>query len=308
MRRRYMLVLCVILLTGGLLQAGTLEVQQDLTQKLTKKLQSIKEEVGFPGATLAVVLPSGEKISLAVGLSDKEKAVAMQPGDRVFTGSVGKTFVAATALQLMEEKKLNLDDKVSSFFKDRKWFFRIPNAEALTVRTLMNHTSGIPRHIFVRAFLEQLPRDPEKTWKPEELLSFIFDKKPIHEVGKGWAYSDTNYIILGMIIEKVTGNRFYNEAQKRFLSPLKLDKTSPAVGRVLQGLVSGYTGKQPFGLPAKVATDGKYVIDPQFEWTGGGFVTNSLDLALWARALYGGKVLSKASLEKMASRASAMNI
>jgi len=297
MKKRFSSIIIVILLAGGILFAGG--EKKELVQSLTQKLAEIKKEVGFPGATLAVVLPGGKEISLALGLADKEKGIPMKPGDRMFTGSVGKTFAAATALQLIEEKKLSLSDKVSKYFKNSKWYDRIPNAPHLTVDMLMHHTSGIPRHVFAREFLNQLPKDPAKTWKPEELLSFIFDKKPVHEAGKGWAYSDTNFIILGMIIEKVTGNIFYKEAQKRLLTPLKLDKTSPAVGREHPGLVSGYTGKEPFGLPEKTASDGKYVIDPQFEWTGGGFVTNSLDLARWAKALYGGDVLKKATRANM---------
>jgi D-alanyl-D-alanine carboxypeptidase len=87
------------------------------------------------------------------------------------------------------------------------------------VRQLMNHTSGLVRYEFKEQFTKDLTANPDKVWRPEELVAYLLDEKAPFEAGKGWDYSDTNYIVLGMIIEKVTGKKFYDEARKRVLKP-----------------------------------------------------------------------------------------
>ena len=148
----------------------------------------------------------------------------------MLAGSVGKTYAAAVALQLVKEGKINLDDKVEKYLGQEKWFSRLPNASQITVRQLMNHTSGLVRYEFKEQFTKDLSANPDKVWKPEELLAYLFDEKAAFEAGKGWDYSDTNYIVLGMIIERVTGKKYYSEAQNRILKPLKL-KTNFSAGQ-----------------------------------------------------------------------------
>lgn len=165
----------------------------------------------------------------------------------------------------------------------------------------MNHTSGLPRYVFKDTFWSDLNKSPDKSWNPEELLSYILDDSPVHPAGEGWAYSDTDYIVLGMIIEKLCQNTYYRELERRILKPLKLKDTIPSDQRELKGLIVGYTGDKmpPFNMEAKVMADGKYNINPQFEWTGGGLVSNSLDLASWAKYLYEGRILSDEMLKTM---------
>lgn len=258
-------------------------------------LDSITAADGLPGATLAAVLPDGRLISLASGWEDVELQKPMPVGGQMFTGSTGKTFVSAVLLQLVAEGKLSLDDKVSSFFQGTAdaWFHRLPNAAELTVRSLLNHTSGLPRYIFQEAFLNAVKADPLRNWAPQECLAVLLDLPPAHPVGKGWGYSDTNYLLLGLIIEKLTGDSFYNQAQTRLLSPFNLRHTYPSTQRALPGLVQAYIGEDNFfGLPKKTVDNGLYAMNPQFEWCGGGFVTNVEDMAYWMKWLHSGKVLS----------------
>ncbi|MFC1725001.1 serine hydrolase domain-containing protein [candidate division KSB1 bacterium] len=265
------------------------------------KLDSIRTAAGFPGATFAIVLNDGKKFEFATGLSDLEKEIKMKPQDIMFTGSTGKTFASAVALQLVDEGKLDLDTKISKYFENEEWFKRVPNHDEMTVRMIMSHTGGLERYEFKEKFIDDLIANPDKVWKPAELISYILDDQPLHEPGKGWAYSDTDYIFLGMIIEQICENTFYKEAGKRILKPLKLKNTSPSDKRKLEGLITGYTGDKtpPFKLPGKVPVDGVYPINPQFEWTGGGYITNSGDLASWAKVLYEGKVFSRETLTEM---------
>src|SRR5215813_2606063 len=208
-----------------------------LRTALQLKLDEWHKAGSFPGATLGVVLSNGESFGLAVGFSNRETKTAMTPDDRMLAGSVGKTFAAATALQLIKAGKIGLDDKIEKYLGGEKWFSRLPNAKDITVRQLMNHTSGLVRYEFKEQFTKDLTANPKKVWKPAELIAYLLDEKPPFEAGKGWDYSDTNYIVLGMIIEKVTGRKFYDEAYRRLLGPLKLNHTIPQDGPVLRGVV-----------------------------------------------------------------------
>ncbi len=266
---------------------NTLWSQKALTDSLQTALEAIVKECGVPGATLGIILPNGKKISLAAGLEDKELNKPMPVGARMLAGSVGKVFFGALALQLIHEQNINIDEKVSNWFKEEDWYLRIPNAKDLTIRMLMNHTTGIPRHIFQPTFIKALQEDPMRTWKPEEMLKYVFDLPPVHPAGDGWAYSDTNYLILGMLIEKWSGEELYAVLRKRILGPLALKDTHPSYKRQLDGLTQAYVGNQNFlNLPEKVVEDGLYVVNPQFEWTGGGLMSNVVDLAKILKAIH----------------------
>lgn len=310
MRTSFLSILLVLSLLVFGVQTASVFGQEKKTDanldRLRGDLQSALDELvaedELPGATLAVDLPDGRQLSLASGFADVESKTSMPIDGQMMVGSTGKTFVSAVALQLVTEGKINLDDKVSKYFSDgdKEWFSRLPNAETLTIRSLMNHTSGLPRYVFARAFLTDVREDPTKTHSPRECLAVILDAKPKHEVGAGWGYSDTNYIVLGLIIEKVTGNTFYDEAKRRLLDPLKLDQTIPTTQAKLPGLTQGYIGKSnPFGLPPKVVKDETYALNPSFEWCGGGYMSSVGDLAKWMRELHGGNVLDKEVYDQM---------
>lgn len=261
-----------------------------LKKELQLKLDEWHKAGKFPGATIGVVLANGESFGLAVGYSDRDAKTLMKPTDRMLAGSTGKTFAAATALQLVKEGKIGLEEKVEKYLGTEPWFARLPNAKDITVRQLMNHSSGLVRYEFKDQFTKDLTANPEKVWKPAELVAYLLDEKPPFEAGKGWDYSDTNYIVLGMIIEKVTGKKFYDEANKRFVKKLKLTNTIPQDGLVLKGVVQGYAGpNNPFGGKDEMISNGKFAINPQFEWTGGGWASTSEDLARWAKMMYEGE-------------------
>ena len=289
MRKTVTVILC--LLINVAVQAQTDKTA--LKTALQLKLNEWHKAGTFPGATLGVVLANGESFGLAVGFSDRDAKTAMRPTDRMLAGSVGKTFAAAAALQLVKEGKIQLDDKIEKYLGGEPWFTRLPNAKDITVRQLMNHTSGLVRYEFKEQFTKDLTANPDKVWKPAELLAYLFDEKAPFQAGKGWDYSDTNYIVLGMIIEKVTGRKFYDEANRRLIKPLKLTDTIPQDGARLKGVVQGYAGpNNPFGGTDAMIVNGKFVVNPQFEWTGGGYVSTAQDLARWARMIYEGKAFS----------------
>ncbi|MBX3243120.1 MAG: beta-lactamase family protein [Acidobacteria bacterium] len=303
MLRRTIFVITAVMLfaTASLAQtaakpAGTAALKQELQRMLDEWHKAGK----FPGATLGVVLPNGESFGLAVGYSDRSTKKPMRPDDRMLAGSTGKTFAAAVAMQLVKEGKLQLDDKVEKYLGKEPWFSRLPNANDVTVRQLMNHTSGLVRYEFKDTFTSDLKKEPLREWTPEQRLAYLLDAEPPFAAGKGWDYSDTNYIVLGMIIEKLTGRPFFDEAERRLLKPLKLKDTIPQKGIVLKGVIQGYAGpNNPFGPNDEMIQKGKFVINPQLEWTGGGYASTSEDLARWAKALYEAKAFDQTLLSQM---------
>ena len=275
---------------------GTAALKRQLQEKLNEWHLAGK----FPGATLGVVLADGESFGLAVGHSDRGKKTPMRFDDRMLAGSTGKTFAAATAFQLVSEGKLSLDDKVEKYLGSEPWFDRLPNSHQITIRQLMNHTSGLVRYEFKKEFTDLLTADPMKVWTPEERLAYLFDEKPPFEAGKGWDYSDTNYIVLGMIIERVTRKPFYDEARRRLIRPLKLSNTIAQEGPVMKGVIQGYAGEgNPFGGKDAMIENGRFVVNPQLEWTGGGWASTSLDLARWAKMYFEGKAFSSTLLPQV---------
>ena len=256
------------------------------------KLEQSLAGTKIPGATAAFVMPDGRICKAAAGMTDKGNGRKLTPEDPIFAGSIGKTFVSAFALQLVEEGRLNLDQKIEHWLGSRSWFTRLPNAHDITVRMLMNHSSGIPNHVEEKRFYSASLKGADRDIAFDDLLTFILDKKPLFQAGKGHLYADTNYILLAMIEEDITKTTMYDEVTRRFLKPLHLDHTSPS-NKNLDPAVHGFYDNTP------VVKKGRLIINPQWEWAGGGFWSTPEDLARWARELYGGKVLTKPLLDQL---------
>lgn len=278
-----------------------------VAEKLRPLLAAFQERTGFPGGGIGFVLPDGASGALAIGSADIENSVAMTVDHRLPAGSIGKTFFAAVALQLVAEAKLDLAAPISEYLGERDWFPRLPNAATITVRMLMNHTSGIPEHVTSPGFTKALHDQPDKAWTPDELIAFVLDKPPLFPAGEArhWSYADTNYIVLGMILEKVTGamGGVYGLVRERLLQPLRLADTLPQDRPDLPGLACGYMKPGAALLEienTRTLIEGRFFINPQFEWCGGGFVSTPRDLARWAHALWGSDAaLKKDSLHLM---------
>jgi D-alanyl-D-alanine carboxypeptidase len=274
---------------------------QKLCGRIQVKLDDLRAKATFPGVGVGVALADGRSAGVASGLADVENKIALKPGDRLLAGSIGKTFVAAVVLQLAEERVLGLDDKLKRWLGQEPWFGRLPNGPDLTVRSLLNHTAGLPEYFEQKGFAESVKADRDKVWKPAELLAYVLDVKPLFSVGKGYSYADTDYILVGMAVERAGGKPLFEEIDRRLLKPLNLTGVVPSDRRVIPGLVAGYAGpRNPLGFTGRTIHDGKLVTNPQFEWAGGGLATTPQDLARWAKALYEGQVFKqKTTLDAM---------
>jgi D-alanyl-D-alanine carboxypeptidase len=266
----------------------------DLRLVLQGRIDSLVRASKFPGVVLGVALPDGSSYTIAGGYADTTKKEQMRPDARLLLGSVGKTFFSAVALQLVSEGRLDLDAPISQYLGDEPWFSRVPNAQQITVRNLMNHTSGLVRYEFNPKVTQAMTADADKTFTPAERISYILDTAPPFLAGQGWQYSDTNYIVLGMIVEKITGTPYYTLIRRRILEPLKLRNTIPSDRRTLPGVVQGYAGpNNEFGGRDAMWENGKMIVNPQMEWAGGGFASTADDLARWAKTLYGTNTVLK---------------
>ena len=269
-----------------------------------EKLDALQKEYGFPGATAAYALADGTFGVVATGQSDVESETRMLPTSRMLAASIGKMFVSANILALAQENRLNLDDPISVWLGDESWFARLANHEAITIRQLLNHSSGLLNHVDEPAFAAAVSENwanPEMLFTPEKLVGYVLDQPAVFPAGDGWSYTDTGYILLGLIIEKVAGRTYYEEVTERFLDALDLELTSPSDRRDLPGLAAGYMAvDNMFGLPPKtIADDGRMPWNPAIEWTGGGLASNSLDLARWAKLLFEGEAMEGPYLDDL---------
>jgi len=270
----------------------------------TDALERFQAQKGFPGITASYVLPGGKQYSAAAGWADLERGEAMTVESRMLAASIGKTFVAATMVSLAREQAIDLETPASNWLDRKSWFGRLPNHQSMTLRQLLNHTSGLSNHVYEPAFAAavsgQWPASGNP-FTPDVLVSFVLDKEPLFYPGEGWAYTDTGYILLGFVIEAITGRTYYQEINDRFLGPLGLTSTTPSNQRTLLNLAAGYVAADnPFDFPPKTTDqNGVMVWHPGMEWTGGGLVSTSRDLAHWGNELFLGQALPDEDLNTM---------
>lgn len=240
-----------------------------------------------PGA--AVVVTEGGKMIYkgARGIADLEAGTPITP-DTVFRlASISKQFAAATMLQLVEEGKLSLDDPLSKFFPN----YPEPGASA-TVRQLLNHTSGIKSYTSMLGWMSEA--NTARRYTSDELIAEFKDQPADFQPGEAWSYNNSGYVLVGAIIEKVTG-RNWDQAIVEYISkPLGLTSIAgfgdeATVPRMAKGYTSG-EDDQP-ELARK--------IDVSVPTAAGALRGTVLDMAKWADALHGGKVISQPSYAAM---------
>ncbi len=231
-----------------------------------------------PGAVVGVSREAGCSWHGAAGQANIADATAVVPSDRFRIGSVTKTFTAAVVLQLTEEGTLRLDDTLE------QWVPGIPGGTDITIRHLLSHTSGIYNYTDDRFPFGQ-------DWEPAELVALATSHANLFEPGTDWAYSNTNYVLLGMIIEEATGQTWAAQVRGRLLEPLGLaDTFMEGEETIPGGFVRGY-----FNGTLDV-TD---LMNGSEAWAAGCMVSNSQDLVRWTHALFGGEVLEPATLAAM---------
>jgi D-alanyl-D-alanine carboxypeptidase len=196
--------------------------------KIGNQLQAIldaavaKPDAGYPGALLYV--RSANVIwQKSSGLGEISTQTMMRADDKFRAGSILKMFVAAVTLQLVEEERFSLDATLPNVLP-ANIAAKFQDDERITVRMLLNHTSGLPEAL-TDEVIAQIGADPTKVWTAEEWLDLAAEQSQAFAPGEGWMYSNTNYILLGMVIENATGNSWRSEIRQRVIGRLGLTNT-----------------------------------------------------------------------------------
>jgi D-alanyl-D-alanine carboxypeptidase len=261
----------------------------ELSAALTKRLGQLRAQYGMPGIQAAIIFPDGRSWRGHAGFQDYGARVAVQNQTPFPIASVTKTFIAALVVQLAQEGRFGLDDPLVTYLPAAAVDARV------TIRELLDHSSGVADFFANSKIDTAILGCRSCAWTPARSLSYV--KKALFAPGTKWAYSNTNYVLLGQLAEAVTGQTYAALLRERFIEPL--------------GLISTFVqGQEP--RPWPVAHSYRFFTasvrekpTPLWDGTGvspfrslataagsaGDMASSARDLALWVRALYGGRVL-----------------
>lgn len=275
---------------------GGQQFSKDIQEKLGKGVDATMAKFGVPGAIIGVWVPGkGEWLSVR-GDANVKTGAKPKLSDHVRIGSISKTFTATVILQLVDEGKLTLDDKLDEFDLG----VTVPNQDKIAVRNLLNMTSGLYDFTTSDQFWADFYANPTKPWTPKQLVAITAAQPPIAEPGQEYRYCNTNYILLGLIIEKVTGRSVKEEITTRTINKLGLKNTSFPVGTSMPDpFMHGYTTTltNPGTPEIKSLTDIS-IQTPTGWWTAGAVISNLQDLKTWVKALADGTLVSPAMHEQ----------
>jgi D-alanyl-D-alanine carboxypeptidase len=278
--------------TPTITPAGTLASQLDA--QLRQALDQQRTALNIPGISATITFPDGSTWSSALGLAEVSPARPAATATPFVVGSISKTFVAAGILQLVDEGALTLDDPLSN------WLPTYPRASQITLRMLLTHTSGVFNLYESPNYSRLVVSRPHRTWTPLMVLSKL-SGTPYCDPGACYHYSNTGFILLGLVIEAETGKPLGTVWRERFFTPLGMSATyfqgdGPPPASSARGYKKTKTGNIAID-------DGSSYRPTQSEgtviWAAGGIVASAPDIARWGRALYGGDILSDASLARM---------
>jgi D-alanyl-D-alanine carboxypeptidase len=248
---------------------------------------------GVPGILVHVKDPHHPARRHAAGVDDLATGTGLRPTARYRIGSVTKTFVATVVLQLVDEGRLSLDAPVA-----KRLPHLLANGNRITVRQLLNHTSGLPDFVQDSEHFAGIVQN--RIWAPRELVALAERHPQLFAPGSAWSYSNTNYVVAGLLIKAVTGHSLARELNRRIFSPLRLGHTSFPVAN---GRLGGHHAHGYVSTEAIPTTDGgRHDVtgyNPSHAWAAGAIVSNAADLSRFYRALMNGRLLGRPLLREM---------
>lgn len=280
-------------------------------EQLAKTLQGmldslVTKDAAVHNAVLLVESPRENfKFKGASGVADPNSGSKMLPDDLFRIASLGKITCATLVLKLVEEGKLGLEDKISRYLSDEimaglhEYQGQSYGAQ-ITIRQLLGHTSGLADYILdgdangnqLPDFIELMLLEPDKFWRPEETIAYTKAAlTPVFAPGQGYHYSDTNYQLLGLIIQNVTGKALHEVYRERLFAPLGMNNTylehyeNPRPALPSRGLSHVYFGELDYTDLRAISAD----------WAGGGLASTTEDLNRFVRAFAEGKIFQTAA-------------
>jgi D-alanyl-D-alanine carboxypeptidase len=254
-----------------------------VAQRLDTAVNQAMAAVNVPGAIIGVWGPDGSYVR-AFGVADKATGAPMKTDFYHRIGSQTKTFTATGVLQLADQGKVGLDDPVA------KYIDGVPQGDKITLRQLLRMQSGLFNYSESPAFQQAMFADPRTPFSPQELLGFAFAEPNVFPPGEGFLYCNTNYILLGLVVEKVGGQPLHDYVRDHILTPLGMRHTSfPTNNAFPEPHAQGYTVQTADGKET-TATDW----DPSWGWAAGAMISTVEDLHIWAPALATGELLTPA--------------
>jgi D-alanyl-D-alanine carboxypeptidase len=235
-----------------------------------------------PGVVVGIWIPGEGSYVATRGVSDTKTGQPIRIEDHFRIGSITKTFTATLLLILADEKRLGLDDPVSKYVA---W---VPNGDRITLRMLADMTSGLHNYTEDDAWVKTAFSDFKRVWTPRELVDVGIKHPPDFPPGKGWHYSNTNYVLLGMILERVTGKKIQDSFDEKLFKPLKLEQTSWPVGATLPKPYAHGTTVQTLDDKLDDATHR----NPSWAFTAGELVSTMADLRTWVVSYATGSLVS----------------
>lgn len=286
--RRFAVVAISALLLTGFAPGGKAQTLPNAAQVAAYAEQLLDaQKLGREGPGVAVLVARGDEVLYrgARGMASVELGVPLAPEHVFRIGSVTKQFAAATLLKLVDEGRARLDDPLAKYLPD------YPNAQSITLHQLLNHTSGVKSYTGISGYMGNPVRRELNT---QALIAEFKDQPVDFTPGSSWSYNNSGYVLVGAVIEAISGKSWHAQLQDAVLTPQKLTHTAyPGETRLIQGMVNGYGLDPNSGL----ATAG--LISMTQPHGAGALVSNVDDLWRWNRALHAGKVLSARSYASM---------
>jgi D-alanyl-D-alanine carboxypeptidase len=300
-KKEFLNYLILLIFTVGIAACQT-STEKDLDEQFSADLLAALQDsfespdTNFPGALLYVDAPDIGTWAGAVGLSDIETETAMRSDDQFRAASILKPFVAVVVLQLIEEDRFSLDAPITAVLS-QSVTTQFSGSDRITVRMLLNHTSGIPDWL-TDPMMGKIVADPRRIWAVDEYLDVAAEQEPYFSPGESWRYSNTNYNLLGLVIEQSTGNSWRKEIRERIFKPLSLDNTQlPEPGDLS---VSEYHCRGYVDLSGRQMDF--TLIDSSMAGAAGGhaLITTTSDLARFLKAVLAGKLFqNRGTLDQM---------
>jgi D-alanyl-D-alanine carboxypeptidase len=298
-----MLCLLVVGLVSGVGTSHSTLFEPSFAAKLRPLIAAKLSALRVPGAIAYVETGQEGPWTATFGTSDLATKTPMADDLHMRVGSITKTLTATAILQLVNDGKLSLDDPVAKYQSE------VPNGQNITIRQLLNMTSGLYDYGDDLGLNQTLDADPGKVWDPKELTAIAFRHGPYFAPGQGWHYSNTNYVLLGLIIEQLSGKPAEQVFQERIFDPLGLADTllPPRDSSAIptphsQGYMYGANANPPPALTGEAGVKENAAAgtprdvtetNPSWGWVAGAAISTLHDLRIWSRALVDGTLLSR---------------